>query len=147
MSNLACACQIWHARYNSWFIDSCVECNELLVDNRFDFERWDEYSTEVDCDENISALYTLSGQDTNHDFFANELSNYVSLESNETLGSSLLFSFVTAKPTLVMPNAMQQQILPVLQKLMPCLLRRFTLFLQQKYKVSSIRLSTTPVMT
>lgn len=56
--------------------------------------------------ENISALYTLSGQDTNHDFFANELSNYVSLESNSTLGSSLLFSFVTAKPTLVMANAM-----------------------------------------
>jgi hypothetical protein len=56
--------------------------------------------------ENISALYTLSGQDTNHDFFANELSNYVSLESNATLGSSLLFSFVTAKPNLVMANAM-----------------------------------------
>ncbi|PHS00381.1 MAG: peroxidase [Oceanobacter sp.] len=56
--------------------------------------------------ENISALYTLSGQDTNHDFFANEMSNYVSLESNATLGSSLLFSFVTAKPNLVMANAM-----------------------------------------
>lgn len=56
--------------------------------------------------ENISALYTLSGQDTNHNFFANELSNYVSLEGNSTLGSSLLFSFVTSKPTLVMPNAM-----------------------------------------
>lgn len=58
--------------------------------------------------ENISALYTLSGQADNHDFFANELSNYVSLEANDTLGSSLLFSFVTSKPTLVVANAMAE---------------------------------------
>ncbi|MDP2228475.1 MAG: peroxidase family protein, partial [Moraxellaceae bacterium] len=36
--------------------------------------------------ENVSALYTLSGQGDNHNFFANELSNYVSPEVNETLG-------------------------------------------------------------
>jgi hypothetical protein len=58
--------------------------------------------------ENISALYTLSGQADNHDFFANELSNYVSLEANDTLGSSLLFSFVTSKPTLVVADAMAE---------------------------------------
>ena len=58
--------------------------------------------------ENISALYTLSGQEDNYDIFANELSNYVSLESNDTLGSSLLFSFVTSKPTLVVANAMSE---------------------------------------
>lgn len=56
--------------------------------------------------ENISALYTLSGQGGNYNFMANELSNYVSPEVNDTLGSTVLFSLVTRKPTLVMPNAM-----------------------------------------
>ncbi|HBC17586.1 MAG TPA: hypothetical protein DC022_02250, partial [Alcanivorax sp.] len=36
--------------------------------------------------ENVSALYTLSGQGDNHNIFANELSNYVQAEVNETLG-------------------------------------------------------------
>jgi hypothetical protein len=55
--------------------------------------------------ENISALYTLSGQGTNHNFFANELSNYVSTEVNDTLGTTLLFSAVSTKPTqLVMTD-------------------------------------------
>ncbi len=51
--------------------------------------------------ENISALYTLSGQGQNHDFFANELSSYVSPEVNETLGTTILFSAVSTKPTLL----------------------------------------------
>ncbi|QCF27138.1 peroxidase family protein [Hydrocarboniclastica marina] len=54
--------------------------------------------------QNISALYTLSGQDSNHNFFANEMSNYVSPEANDTLGSTVLFSLVTTKPTLLMAN-------------------------------------------
>lgn len=49
--------------------------------------------------ENISALYTLSGQDDNHNIFANELSNYVKPETNETLGTTVLFSLVSSKPT------------------------------------------------
>ncbi|MBD3658285.1 peroxidase family protein [Marinobacter sp.] len=53
---------------------------------------------------NVSALYTLSGQDQNHNFFANELSNYVSPEVNDTLGSTTLFSLVTTKPTRLMVN-------------------------------------------
>ncbi len=56
--------------------------------------------------ENISALYTLSGQDDNYNFFANELSNYVSPELNDSLGSTILFSAVSTKPTLVMADAM-----------------------------------------
>jgi len=56
--------------------------------------------------ENVSALYTLSGQGDNQDFFANELSQYVSPEANETLGTSLIFSAVTSKPTRLMVNAM-----------------------------------------
>ena len=56
--------------------------------------------------ENVSALYTLSGQGDNQDFFANELSQYVSPEANETLGTSLIFSAVTSKPTQLMVNAM-----------------------------------------
>ena len=56
--------------------------------------------------ENVSALYTLSGQGNNQDFFANELSQYVSPEANETLGTSLIFSAVTSKPTRLMVNAM-----------------------------------------
>lgn len=55
--------------------------------------------------QNVSALYTLSGQGTNYNFFANELSNYVSTEANETLGTTLLFSAVSTKPTqLVMTD-------------------------------------------
>ncbi|KZY63551.1 peroxidase [Oleiphilus sp. HI0071] len=48
---------------------------------------------------NVSALFTLSGQDDNHDFFLNELSNYVDKEINETLGTTALFSLVSTKPT------------------------------------------------
>lgn len=51
---------------------------------------------------NVSALYTLSGQGDNHDFFANELSQYVSTEANDTLGSTILFSLVSTKPTRLM---------------------------------------------
>lgn len=53
---------------------------------------------------NVSALYTLSGQGNNHNFFANELSNYVSPEVNDSLGSTILFSLVTTKPTRLMVN-------------------------------------------
>ncbi len=55
---------------------------------------------------NVSALYTLSGQGENHDFFANELSQYVSPEVNETLGTTALFSLVTSKPTRMMTEKM-----------------------------------------
>ena len=58
--------------------------------------------------ENVSALYTLSGQGNNHDFFANELSQYVSPEINETLGTSAIFSSVTSKPTRLMVNAISE---------------------------------------
>jgi hypothetical protein len=58
--------------------------------------------------ENVSALYTLSGQGSNYDFFANELSQYVSPEANETLGTTALFSLVTTKPTRLMTNAMSE---------------------------------------
>ena len=50
---------------------------------------------------NVSALYTLSGQGNNHNFFANELSQFVQTEANETLGTTILFSAVTLKPTLL----------------------------------------------
>src|SRR5690554_8058537 len=53
---------------------------------------------------NVSALYTLSGQGDNHNFFANELSNYVSPELNDSIGSTILFSLVTTKPTRLMVN-------------------------------------------
>jgi hypothetical protein len=56
--------------------------------------------------ENVSALYTLSGQGNNQNFFANELSQYVSPEANETLGTALIFSAVTSKPTRLMVDAM-----------------------------------------
>jgi hypothetical protein len=49
--------------------------------------------------ENVSALYTLTGQDDNYNFFENELSQYVKQELNESLGTSLIFSAVTSKPT------------------------------------------------
>jgi hypothetical protein len=55
---------------------------------------------------NVSALYTLSGQDDNYNFFANELSQYVSPEINETLGTTALFSLVTSKPTRLMTTRM-----------------------------------------
>ncbi len=55
--------------------------------------------------ENVSALYTLSGQGDNHNFFANELSQYVSPEANETFATSALFSSVTSKPTRLMVDA------------------------------------------
>ncbi|HEX6591173.1 MAG TPA: peroxidase family protein, partial [Moraxellaceae bacterium] len=58
--------------------------------------------------ENVSALYTLSGQGSNHNFFANELSNYVSTEANETLGTTLLFSAVSTKPTQIIMNDMAE---------------------------------------
>ncbi len=57
--------------------------------------------------ENVSALYTLTGQGTNYNFFANELSNYV-LPSSDSLGSVLLFGLVSTKPTLVIMNDMAE---------------------------------------
>lgn len=56
--------------------------------------------------ENVSGLYTLSGQGTNHNYFANELSNYVSSEVNESLGTTILFSLVSSKPTRLMVDDM-----------------------------------------
>ena len=56
--------------------------------------------------ENVSALYTLSGQGDNHNIFANELSNYVQAEVNETLGTTTLFSLVSSKPTLLVMSDM-----------------------------------------
>ncbi|WP_296217397.1 peroxidase family protein [Pseudomonas sp. UBA2684] len=58
--------------------------------------------------ENVSALYTLSGQGANHNFFANELSQYVLPEANETLGTTLLFAAVSSKPTLLLLNDMAE---------------------------------------
>ncbi|MFV1874017.1 MAG: peroxidase family protein [Oleiphilus sp.] len=55
---------------------------------------------------NVSALYTLSGQGGNHDFFANELSQYVDKEVNETLGTTALFSLVSSKPTTLSVSKM-----------------------------------------
>jgi hypothetical protein len=55
---------------------------------------------------NVSALYTLSGQGDNHDFFANELSQYVDKEVNETLGTTALFSLVSTKPTTLSVSKM-----------------------------------------
>lgn len=55
---------------------------------------------------NVSALYTLSGQGDNHNFFANELSQFVQKEVNETLGTTALFSLVTTKPTLLLTEKM-----------------------------------------
>jgi hypothetical protein len=55
---------------------------------------------------NVSALYTLSGQGGNHDFFANELSQYVDKEVNETLGTTALFSLVSTKPTTLSVSKM-----------------------------------------
>lgn len=51
--------------------------------------------------QNVSALYSLSGQGNNYNFFANELSQYVVPEVNDTLGTTLLFSAVSLKPTLL----------------------------------------------
>ena len=58
--------------------------------------------------ENVSALYTLSGQGTNYNYFANELSQYVVPEVNESLGTTILFSAVSAKPTLLKLNDMAE---------------------------------------
>jgi hypothetical protein len=58
--------------------------------------------------ENVSALYTLSGQGTNYNYFANELSQYVVPEVNESLGTTILFSVVSAKPTLLKLNDMAE---------------------------------------
>ncbi|HEX5278272.1 MAG TPA: peroxidase family protein, partial [Fluviicoccus sp.] len=55
--------------------------------------------------ENVSALYTLAGQGMNHNIFANELSNYVSPDINNA-ASTILFSAVSTKPTLVVMNDM-----------------------------------------
>lgn len=49
--------------------------------------------------ENVSALYTLTGQGSNYNFFSNEMSQYVKQEVNESLGTSLIFSLVSSKPT------------------------------------------------
>jgi hypothetical protein len=43
----------------------------------------------------------------NHNFFANELSNYVS-PSTDSLGSVILFGLVSTKPTLVVMNDMAE---------------------------------------
>lgn len=56
--------------------------------------------------ENVSGLYTLSGQGDNYNYFANELSNYVSTEVNESLGTTILFSLVSSKPTRLMVDDM-----------------------------------------
>lgn len=58
--------------------------------------------------QNVSALYTLSGQGSNYNFFANELSQYVSTEVNESLATSAIFSLVTSKPTQLMLNDMSK---------------------------------------
>lgn len=58
--------------------------------------------------ENVSALYTLSGQGRNHDFFANELSQYVSPEANSTLFTSALFAATSLRPTHIRVDAMAE---------------------------------------
>ncbi|MBC9250098.1 peroxidase [Pseudomonas alcaligenes] len=58
--------------------------------------------------QNVSALYTLSGQGSNYNFFANELSQYVLPETNDTLGTTLLFSLVSLKPTLLRLDDMSE---------------------------------------
>ena len=58
--------------------------------------------------ENVSALYTLTGQVCNYNYFANELSQYVQQEVNESLGTSLIFSLVTSKPTLLRVDDMAE---------------------------------------
>ena len=55
----------------------------------------------------MSALYTLAGQGANYNFFANELSNYVSTDINNS-ASTILFSAVSSKPTLVIMNDMAE---------------------------------------
>lgn len=57
--------------------------------------------------ENVSALYTLTGQGSNHNIFANEMSQYV-LSETDSLGSTILFSLVTTKPTRLMVNDMAE---------------------------------------
>ncbi|GLS28188.1 peroxidase family protein [Marinibactrum halimedae] len=57
---------------------------------------------------NVSALYTLSGQGDDYDIFANELSQYVLPEVNETLGTTTIFSLVTTRPTRLMTENLAQ---------------------------------------
>jgi len=57
--------------------------------------------------ENVSALYTLTGQGNNYNIFANEMSNYV-LPESESFASTALFSLVTSKPTRLMVNDMAE---------------------------------------
>ena len=57
--------------------------------------------------ENVSALYTLTGQGGNHNLFANEMSQYV-LPETDSLASTLLFSLVTSKPTRLMVDDMAE---------------------------------------
>ena len=56
--------------------------------------------------ENLAALYTLTGQGNNYNFFANELSQYVLPEANESLATTAIFSAVTTKPTMLMMTDM-----------------------------------------
>jgi len=55
---------------------------------------------------NLAALYTLTGQGDNYNFFANELSQYVLPELNKSLAISAIFSAVTSKPTLLLMTDM-----------------------------------------
>ncbi len=55
--------------------------------------------------ENVSALYTLTGQGKNYNIFANEMSNYV-LPESDSWASMALFSLVTTQPTRLMVNDM-----------------------------------------
>ncbi len=58
--------------------------------------------------QNVSALYTLTGQGENHDIFANELSQYVLPELNESVVTTSIFSLVTRKPTRLMTEDMAE---------------------------------------
>ena len=57
--------------------------------------------------ENVSALYTLTGQGDDHNLFANEMSQYV-LPETDSLASTILFSLVTSKPTRLMVDDMAE---------------------------------------
>lgn len=58
--------------------------------------------------QNVSALVSLNGQGKNYNIFANELSQYVRPEADDTLGSTLLFAFISSKPTQLMVNGMAE---------------------------------------
>lgn len=52
--------------------------------------------------ENVSALYKLSGQKDNHNFFANELSNIIPIQLDpKSIFSSVVFGRVTSNPTKI----------------------------------------------